>query len=401
MRKSFGLLALVCVAAGLAGCSREAVAPGEEASAPNTTARIVAENRGETDGAAAASGSHWTMNAAWDKTPDGHAVTAYTLMNRNGLEAVIIDYGATLVSMKVPDRDGNLADVVLGFDRVEPYMGASPYMGSTVGRYANRIAKGTFTLDGKTYTLAINNEPNHLHGGTVGYDKVFWTAEPKDTEDGPSVVFTHRSPDGDEGYPGNLDMTVIYTLTHDNALRIDYEATTDAATPVNLTHHSYFNLGGHASSEPILDHELTIQASRYTPVDDTLIPVGDLAAVAGTPYDFTTPQAIGARLDGVYDHNYVLDSDDGSLALAARAVHPASGRVMEIWTTEPGLQFYTGFGLDGSLTGKDGAVYHSKAGFCLEAQKFPDSPNKPHFPSSILRPGETYTQRTEHRFSTQ
>lgn len=340
----------------------------------------------------------------WDTLPDGQAVARYMLTNSNGLRATLMDHGATLLTLEVPDRDGTLADIVLGFDGVEPYTGASPYMGATVGRYANRIALGKFRLGGEEYTLAANNEPNHLHGGDVGFDKVLWDAETFESSEGVGVRFSYLSKDGEEGYPGNLQCTVTYTLTNADELRIDYEATTDQDTHVNLTHHSYFNLAGAASGTTILDHELTIAAANYTPIDETFIPTGTIDPVAGTPFDFTAPHRIGERIaqvEGGYDHNYVLDSGDGTLALAAKVKDPGSGRVMEILTTEPGLQFYTGNFLDGTLTGKEGAVYELNFGFCLEAQKFPDTPNQPDFPTSVLHPGETYRQTTIHRFSTE
>ena len=345
-----------------------------------------------------------TVDSNWDTLPTGEAVTRYVLKNSSGTTAVLIDHGATLIGLEVPDRDGNSADIVLGFDRVEPYTGASPYMGATVGRYANRIALGKFSLDGEDYTLATNNDPNHLHGGDVGFDKVMWEGEPIEGDHGVGVRFTYLSQDGEEGYPGNLQITVTYTLDATNELRIEYEAETDAATHVNLTHHSYFNLAGATSGSTVLDHVLTIAAASYTPGDETFIPTGEIAPVEGTPLDFRTPYAIGDRIDSVeggYDHNFVLDSQDGSLSLAAKVVHPGTGRVMEIYTTEPGLQFYTGNFLDGTLTGKGGTVYERNFGFCLEAQKYPDTPNKPGFPTSVLRPGETYRQTTIHRFSTE
>ena len=341
------------------------------------------------------------QEADWDTLPSGEGVTHFTLTNQNGVKATLMDYGANLLTLEVPDRDGNMDDIVLGFDEVEPYTGASPYMGATVGRYANRIAAGKFTLDGQEYTLAINNEPNHLHGGDVGFDKVLWDGEPFSNEDGVGVRFTYTSKDMEEGYPGNLTSTVTYTLTNEDELRIDYEAETDKKTHINLTHHSYFNLGGASSGDTILDHVLEIEAARYTPVDATGIPTGAIPPVAHTPFDFTTPHVIGERIDqveGGYDHNYALDSMDGSLTLAATVRDPESGRVMEIRTTEPGLQFYTGNFLDGTLTGKDDTVYEKNFGLCLEAHKYPDSPNRPDFPTSVLEPGQTYRQTTVHKF---
>lgn len=338
------------------------------------------------------------------QTRDGQEVQLYTLTNEHGIVAKVISYGASLTELHVPDREGKLGDVVLGFHELEGYLGRHPHFGCTTGRVANRIARGRFTLDGKTYTLAINNGPNHLHGGNQALDKRVWRGAEDDSAAGPSVRFTYRSPDGEENYPGNLDVEVIYTLTQEDELRIDYRATTDRATPVNLTNHSYFNLSG-AGNGTILDHELTLFADRYTPVDTTSIPTGEITAVEGTPMDFSKPMAIGARLDDVegdpkgYDHNYVLNSQDGSLALAARVNAPRSGRVMELFTTQPGVQLYTANFLDGTITGKDGKVYQKHCGFCLETQHYPDSVNHPQFPSIILRPGETYQQTTTHRFA--
>jgi aldose 1-epimerase len=337
---------------------------------------------------------------AFGKTEDGKSVDLYTLTNANGLKAEIITYGGIVTSLQVPDRNGKLADIVLGCDDVNDYAKKSPYFGALIGRYGNRIAKGRFTLDGVEYKLATNDGPNHLHGGKKGFDKVVWKAKPMQTKEGPALELTYLSRDGEEGYPGNLSCTVVYTLTNKNELKISYKATTDKATIVNLTHHSYFNLAGFSSGD-ILGHTLQIFADRFTPVDKTLIPTGEIKPVKGTPMDFTKPMAIGSRIkdvEGGYDHNYVLNSSDGSLALAASVYEPKTGRVMEIYTTEPGIQFYSGNFLDGSLKGK-GAVYNKHAGFCLEAQHFPDSPNEPDFPSVVLRPGQKYTQLTVHKFS--
>jgi aldose 1-epimerase len=341
------------------------------------------------------------------RTADGRAVDLYTLTNAHGVVAKIITYGGIVTELHVPDKAGKMADVVLGFDNLKGYLDGHPYFGAITGRYANRIAGGKFTLDGKPYTLATNNGPNALHGGTQGFDKRVWTAAAGSGND-PALTLTYRSPAGEEGYPGTLDSTVTYTLTDDNALRIDYEARTDAATPINLTNHSYFNLAGH-NAGTILDHVAMIAADAYTPVDKTLIPTGEVAPVRGTPLDFTTPTPIGARLQQVggdpvgYDHNFVLRQPRGDArnpALAARVTEPKSGRVLEVFTTEPGIQFYTGNFLDGTVTGKGGAVYKQHNGFCLEAQHFPDSPNKPQFPSAVLRPGQTYRQTTVYRFTT-
>ncbi len=335
------------------------------------------------------------------ETSDDRDVTLWTLVNANGLRASLIDYGAILVSLETPDRDGNMADIVLGCRDVEGYAEESPYFGSTAGRYANRIALGKFSLDGEDYALAVNNGPNHLHGGVVGYSKVMWTGESFHSAGGVGVKFSYLSKDGEEGYPGNMTCAVTYTLT-DDELRIEYEATTDKPTPVNLTNHSYFNLAGHDSGT-IFDHELTLHADRYTPVDDTLIPTGELATVDGTAYDFRTPAAIGGRIDqvdGLYDINYVLNSGDGSLALAGRVTEPTTGRVMKVLTTQPGVQLYTGYWANVKEHGKGGSVYGASTGFCLETQHFPDSPNQPGFPSVLLRPGELYQTATVYHFST-
>jgi aldose 1-epimerase len=303
----------------------------------------------------------------------------------------------------VPDRNGRSGDVVLGFKSIGPYEKGHPFFGSTVGRVANRIAKGQFTLEGKSYTLATNNGPNHLHGGLKALDKVIWKAEPVASADGAAVKFTFRSHDGHEGYPGNMDVAVTYTLTPDNTLRLDYTATTDKPTLANLTNHSYFNLAGKGD---VLGHQMMLAADRWVDVDETLIPTGELKPVKGTPMEFTTPHAIGERITQVganpngYDHCYVLNSGGKSFALGARVVEPTTGRVMEMYTDQPGVQFYTGNFLDGSLTGKGGQVYGKHAGFCLEAGGFPDAINRPDFPPVVLRPGQTYRQRTEYRFST-
>lgn len=342
-------------------------------------------------------------------TPDGQQVSLYTFSNPSGMEARVIDYGGIIVSLRVPDSAGQLDDVVLGFDSLEGYVAEHPYFGALIGRYGNRIANGSFTIDGETYQLPINNGPNSLHGGNRGFDKVVWRAEPFENERGRGIILRYTSPDGEEGYPGTLEARVTYTLTDDNELVFDYHATTDRATPVNLTQHSYFNLAGNGAGT-ILDHEIEINASRFTPVDSDLIPVGELRPVSGTPFDFSAPAAIGSRIDaddeqlrfaGGYDHNFVIDrGEEDSLVLAARVQETTSGRVMEVLTTEPGVQFYTGNFLDGSLSGKGGAVYEQRTGFCLETQHFPDSPNQPEFPSTILRPGEEYRSSTVFRFST-
>ena len=343
------------------------------------------------------------VKASFGKLPSGQTVDVYTLANKHGLIAKVITYGAILTELHVPDRQGRLGDIVLGFDNLEAYLKGHPYFGSTVGRVANRIAKGTFTLGGKTYHLAINNPPNTLHGGKVGFDKVLWKARPLKTAFGPSVMLTYRSKNGEEGFPGNLNVKVIYTLTNDNTLRIDYEATTDKATPINLTHHSYFNLAG---KDRVLEHVVNINAEHYVPVDENLIPTGDLASIAGTPFDFIQPHTIGANIAQIgnipegYDHTYVLKGASGALKFAAKVTEPTTGRILKIWTTEPGVQFYTGNFLDGTLTGKYGTIYDTHSGFSLEAQHFPDSIHHPQFPNTVLRPGKVYRQRTVHQFLT-
>lgn len=332
--------------------------------------------------------------------PDGQQVEIFTLTNASGIKARLMTYGATLVSLVVPDRDGQLADITLGFDDLEGYLKSSPYFGSTVGRYANRIAKGRFTLDGVEYELAVNNGENHLHGGIKGFDKVVWKAEPFQEEDSVGVKFEYLSIDGEESYPGNLNCTVVYTLTNQDELKISYEATTDKATPINLTHHSYFNLNGQGNGD-ILGLELMLNADRYTPVDEGLIPTGEIVSVEGTPMDFRSAKAIAQDIENVeggYDHNFVLNGEKGEMKLAARLHDPKTGRTMEISTTEPGIQFYSGNFLDGTITGKAGKVYQKHYGLCLETQHFPDSPNNPDFPSTIIHPGEKYTSLTVHKF---
>jgi len=350
-------------------------------------------------------------------THRGEAVSLYTLKNAHGMQAKVLDYGGIIVSLRVPDRNGRLDDVVLGFDSLGDYERGSPYFGAIIGRYGNRIARGRFTLDGRTYTLATNNGPNHLHGGVRGFDKVIWSVTPFQQSDSVGLVMNYTSPDGEEGYPGTLRATVTYTLTDKNEFIFDYQATTDRPTPVNLTQHSYFNLAGDGKGE-ILGHVVTLNADRFTPVDSTLIPTGEMKSVAGTPFDFRTSTAIGARIDRNdeqlrygrgYDHNFVLNKGgrggkggiEGDVTLAAHVYEPTTGRVMEISTTEPGLQFYSGNFLDSTLRGKQGVVYGRRSGFAMETQHFPDSPNKPAFPSTILRPGEEYRSRTIYRFGVQ
>lgn len=343
--------------------------------------------------------------APFGKTKDGKNVEIYTLTNSRGSEAKIITYGGTVVSLKVPDKQGKLGDVVLGFDSIAVYEKHSAFFGALIGRYGNRIAKGKFSLDGRTYSLATNNAENHLHGGIRGFDKVVWTAKPSTDARGANLEMTYLSVDSEEGYPGNLSIKVVYTLTEDDQLKIVYSATTDKPTVVNLTHHSYFNLAG---TGDILDHRLLLNADRYTPTDKGSIPTGVLAQVAGTPFDFTKETAIGARIGQDdeqlkfgrgYDHNWVLARKGNGVELAARVYEPTSGRVMNVLTTEPGIQFYSGNFLDGSIPGKGGISYPFRSGFCLETQHFPDSPNHSNFPSTVLRPGQKYAQTTIYAFS--
>ncbi len=339
-------------------------------------------------------------------TPDGRTVWLFTLANAKGMKAKVMSYGATLAAVETPDREGKTADVTLGFDNFPDYLTKNRFFGSIAGRYANRIANGTFTLGGKTYQLAVNSKPNHIHGGAQGFDKRVWNAEPFERETEAGVIFTYLSPDGEEGYPGNLKATVIYTLNNRNELSIQYYAETDKPTPVNLTNHAYFNLAGQGNGD-VLNHVVMINADRFTPVNENLIPTGELRGVQNTPLDFTRPARIGDRIEDPYqqmqfgkgyDHNFVLNSQDGSLALAARVSEPSSGRVMEVYTTQPGVQLYTGNFLDG-VTGKEGKAYPRRSGFCLETQHYPNSPNQPNFPSTILRPGEKYNQKTVFKFS--
>ncbi len=350
-----------------------------------------------------------TNKKPFGKTADGQQVDLYVLTNKSGAEAAITTFGGAVVSLKVPDRNGKLADVVLGYDSAEGYVADKSYFGALVGRYGNRIGHAQFTLDGKTYTLAKNNGENTLHGGIKGFNKAVWSAKTLSAKDGQSLELSYLSNDGDEGFPVDLKVTVTYTWTDANALKIDYSATTDKKTVVNLTNHSYFNLGGQGSGD-ILGHQLMIAADKFTPVDAGLIPTGELREVTNTPFDFRKPTAIGARIDqddeqmklgGGYDHNFVLRMPmDRGQSLAARVVDPASGRVLEVWTTEPGIQFYTGNFLDGETIGKGGVAYTKRSAFCLETQHFPDSPNKPKFPSTALSPGARYHTITTYKFST-
>jgi len=386
-------VALAAMAIAAAGCRMpSAPTPGAASSKQETvmTATIASEPWGSVN---------------------GRAVTLFTLDNGRGLRMKATNYGGIIVSLEVPDREGRMADIVLGHDRLEQYLAGHPYFGALIGRYSNRIARGRFLLDGVEYKLATNNDPGGLpcalHGGLKGVDKVVWDAEPVRQNGRVGLKLSYLSPDGEEGYPGNLKITVHYWLTEDNALWITYEASTDKATPINLTQHSYFNLAGHDAG-PILDHVLTLHAERFTPVDKGLIPTGELRPVEGTPFDFRRPTPIGARIQqddeqlkfgGGYDHNWVVNGPLGTLRPAAEVYEPGTGRVMEVLTTEPGIQFYCGNFLDGSNIGKGGKPYAHRTGFCLETQHFPDSPNKPQFPSTILRPGQTYRSQTVYRFS--
>lgn len=342
------------------------------------------------------------------KLERGGDADLYTLTNKSGVSAKITNYGATVVSLFVPDKNGKLEDIVLGYDTPEDYAKGTSYFGAIVGRYGNRIGKGKFSIDGTEYKLAVNNGENHLHGGIVGYNKVMWNAEPVDTENGPSLKLTYMSKDGEEGYPGNVKLEVIYTLTNNNELKIEYSAVTDKPTIFNPTHHSYFNLSGGRENK-ILDHELMLNADKYTPVDAGLITTGKLENVENTPMDFRKPVKIGAGIDKDfeqlkfgkgYDHNWVLNNWDKTVKLAATVYEPASGRFMEVHTDQPGIQFYAGNFLDGTGTGKNGKPYQHRTGFCLETQHFPDSPNKPEFPSVRLNPGDTYRHTTIYKFST-
>jgi len=350
-------------------------------------------------------GSERITRAPFGELTDGTPVDIYTLRNAKGSEARISNYGGIVTSLKVRDRHGRFGDVVLGYDGLAGYLRSNPFFGCLVGRYANRIAKGRFTLNGKEYTLAQNNNGNHLHGGLKGFDKAVWEAKPVHSKLGPALELRYLSKDGEEGYPGNLSVTARYTFTDDNELRLDFTATTDQDTVINLTQHSYFNL---AEKGDVLDHEVMIAADKFTPVDAALIPTGELRPLKGTPLDFSKPTEIGARIhqDDVqlkrgngYDHNYVLRKPAGQLGLAARVFEATSRRVLEVFTTEPGMQFYTGNFLDGSITGKGGWVYQQRNGFCMEPGHFPDSPNKPDFPTVVLKPGQTYKQTIIYRFS--
>ncbi len=341
----------------------------------------------------------------WGKV-DNKDVYLYTLENKNGMKATITNYGGILTSLYAPDTNGNFDDVVLGFDSLggytsEYYLTHCPYFGALIGRYGNRIAKGEFKLDGKTYHIPTNDGPNTLHGGTKGFDKVVWDADTMMTDEGPAVKLTYLSKDGEMGYPGDLTVTVVYTLTNNNELKLHYTATTDKPTVLNLTHHSYFNLSGQGNGT-ILNEELMLNADKYTPVNATLIPTGEIKDVKGTPFDFTKPTAIGSRINelpGGYDHNFVLNDQNTGIRLAAKVYDPASKREMDVYTDQPGIQFYTGNFLDGTLTGNGGKKYEKHYAFCLETQHYPDSPNEPKWPSTVLNPGSTYSTTTIYKFS--
>jgi aldose 1-epimerase len=340
--------------------------------------------------------------AQFGKLSDGTVIMAYTLKNAQGSRAKVITYGATLTELYMPDKSGKLGDVVLGFRDLQGYLGDHPFFGGTIGRYGNRIAKGHFTLDGKEYNLALNNGPNSLHGGKIGFNRRVWDAQILPGMAAAAVRFTYLSKDGEENYPGNLKASVTYTLTDTNELKLDYTAETDQDTPINLTNHSYFALGGPGTT--ILDEVLYLNANEYTPVDSTLIPTGEIQSVKGTPLDFTKPTAIGARIHeikdiGGYDHNLVINGKAGKLRVAARVTDPTMGRQMEVWTTEPGVQFYSSIGLNGSIVGKGGIAYPKFGALCLETQHYPDSPNHSNFPSTILHPGKPYESETIYKFS--
>jgi aldose 1-epimerase len=351
--------------------------------------------------AAAMAKSAGVERAEFGKVDDGTVIEKFTLHNVKGATAKLITYGATLTELWMPDRAGKEGDVVLGFESLKGYLGQHPYFGATIGRYGNRIAGGKFTLEGKEYTLPQNNGPNTLHGGKMGFDKRVWKGEPMKSEHGEAVRFTYTSADGEEGFPGKLNVTVVYTLTDENSLKIEYTATTDKATPVNLTNHSYFNLAG---SGDVLGYTLWIGAEHYTPVDKTLIPTGEIAAVKETPYDFTKPATIGSRMGdikdiGGYDINYVLNGRMGTMRKVAQVDDPASGREMEVWTTEPGVQIYNAIGLNGSLVGVGGVAYPKYGAICLETQHYPDSVHRSNFPSVILQPGRTFHSTTIYKFA--
>jgi aldose 1-epimerase len=380
----YHILSVICILSLLAGCTSPTKEVVQEIQAPKATLRV----------------------QSFDKMPDGTEVSLYTLKNKNGIEMSVMNYGGIITKLLVPDRNGNLEDVVLGYDSLSGYMKSNPYFGALIGRYGNRIAGGKFSIDGKQYKITTNDGPNHLHGGAFGFDKVYWTIEPQ--TDSSSLKMTYVSKNGEEGYPGTLTAEVIYILNDSNELVIDYKATTDAKTIVNLTQHSYFNLGG-PESKDILRHKLLILADAYLPVDKTLIPTGEIRPVKNTPFDFLSGQEIGSRINEQdeqlklgkgYDHCWVLNGEANKMRKVAELSDSTSGRVMEVFTTEPGIQFYSGNFLDGTLKGKQGKVYEFRTGLCLETQHYPDSPNKPAFPSVFLEPGVTYRTTTKYKFIT-
>lgn len=391
LKRAMTLLSLLALGGLLGACGHHGMETGKAPSTDTTAKGAEAKLKKESFG----------------KLPDGTPVDVYTLTNKNGVEAKITNYGATLTSIKAPDRTGKMDDVVLGYDSIDGYLAKNPHLGAIAGRYANRIANGEFKLDGKTYTLAKNNGPNHLHGGPNGFYKQIWTASDASGKDGQAVSFKYLSKDGEENYPGNLTAIVTYTLTDKNELKIDYQATTDKDTVLNLTNHAYFNLAG-AGSGDVLGHELKINSKETTVVDKTLIPTGKMAPVAGTPFDFSKLTAIGARINDKneqleigqgYDHNFVLATGGSLTAQAVEVYEPTTGRVMEVFTDQPGVQLYTANHLDGSIVGKAGKTYNKRGGFCLETQHYPDSPNKPNFPTTTLKPGEKFHSTTIFKFS--
>ena len=391
LKRAMTLLSLLALGGLLGACGHHGMETGKAPSTDTTAKGAEAKLKKESFG----------------KLPDGTSVDVFTLTNKNGVEAKITNYGATLTSIKAPDRTGKMDDVVLGYDSIDGYLAKNPHLGAIAGRYANRIANGEFKLDGKTYTLAKNNGPNHLHGGPNGFYKQIWTASDASGKDGQAVSFKYLSKDGEENYPGNLTAIVTYTLTDKNELKIDYQATTDKDTVLNLTNHAYFNLAG-AGSGDVLGHELKINSKETTVVDKTLIPTGKMAPVAGTPFDFSKLTAIGARINDKneqleigqgYDHNFVLATGGSLTAQAVEVYEPSTGRVMEVFTDQPGVQLYTANHLDGSIVGKAGKTYNKRGGFCLETQHYPDSPNKPNFPTTVLKPGEKFHSTTIFKFS--
>jgi aldose 1-epimerase len=378
VRQGMIVASVAALLAAMSGCAKK---PASEAKAP---------------------GSLKVEQSVYGVTPDGDTIQMFTLTDGKGTEAKLINYGATLVSLKVPDKNGNFENVTLGFDSLKGWVDCTSYLGNSIGRYANRIAKGKFSIDGTEYQVTVNDGKNHLHGGTKGFHKVIWNAEPFTTPDSVGVIFTYFSKDGEEGFPGNMNVTNVFALKADTTLVNIISATTDKKTVCTFTHHSYFNLTGDAKRD-ILGHELTLFADSYTPVDETLIPTGEVKAVKGTPFDFTEPHTIGERIadvPGGYDHNFVLNKEGDEISLAARVYEPTSGRVLEISTNEPAIQFYSGNFLDGTLIGHGGKKYEKYYAFCLEPEHYPDSPNKPEFPSTLLKPGATYSNVMIFKFST-